>query len=128
MLNIVRTHLGSTILIGATVALSIGTSATAFAQPGSSFQSRGEREADGVPAVPSLLSRTKHPPEVYREWNGFAPGYAWYPYDGSNHWVRYDRIALDRAPGPHKAGTTRNRIADTTASAASIAAVMTERV
>jgi hypothetical protein len=98
MPNIVRINLARTILIGAALALSIGTSTTAFAQPGASFQSRGEREADGMPAVPSLLSRTKHPPEVYREWNGFAPGYAWYPYDGYDHWVRYDKMAP--RPGP----------------------------
>jgi hypothetical protein len=94
MPNLVRANLARTMLIGATLALSIGTSTTAFAQPGSSFQTRGEREADGWPAVPSANSRTKHPPEAYREWDGYsAPGFAWYPYGGYDHWVRYDRLA-----------------------------------
>ena len=70
MANLVRTNLRRTILIGATLALSIGTSMTAFAQPGASFQTRSNREADGVPGVPSVLSRTKLPPEAYREWDG----------------------------------------------------------
>ena len=95
MANLVRTNLRRTILIGATLALSIGTSMTAFAQPGASFQTRSNREADGVPGVPSVLSRTKLPPEAYREWDGFSPpGYGWYPYDGFNHWIRYDRINI----------------------------------
>ena len=99
MPNMVRTDLGRTILIGAILALSIGTSTTAFAQPGASFQTRGEREADGMPAVPSTHTRTVHPPEAYREWDGFGPpGYAWYPYDGYDHYLRYDRIAP--RPGP----------------------------
>ena len=93
MPNLVRTLLGGTVLIGATLTLSIVTSTMALAQPGSTFQTRSQREADGVPAIPSVLSRTVHPPETYREWNGFAPGYAWYPYDGHDHWVRYDKIA-----------------------------------
>jgi hypothetical protein len=94
MANIVRTNLARTILIGATLALSIGTSMTAFAQPGASFQTRSNREADGVAAVPPVHSRTKYPPEAYQEWDGFTPpGYGWYPYDGYHHWVRYDRIA-----------------------------------
>src|SRR5215475_2409638 len=93
MPNIVRINLGGTVLIGATLMLSIVTATMAFAQPGSSFQTRSQREADGVRGVPSVLSRTVHEPEVYREWDGFAPGYAWYPYDGSDHWIRYDKIA-----------------------------------
>ena len=94
MPNIVRTNLGSTILIAATLVLSIGTSTTALAQPGATFQTRTQREADGVAAVPPVYSRTKYPPEVYREWNGFTPpGYAWYPYGGYDHCVRYDRFA-----------------------------------
>ena len=94
MANIVRTNLARTILIGATLALSMGTSTTALAQPGATFQTRTQREADGVAAVPPVYSRTKYPPEVYREWNGFTPpGYAWYPYGGYDHWVRYDRFA-----------------------------------
>jgi hypothetical protein len=44
MANLVRTNLRRTILIGATLALSIGTSMTAFAQPGASFQTRSNRE------------------------------------------------------------------------------------
>jgi hypothetical protein len=93
MPNIARTSLGRTLLIGATVALSIGTSAAAFAQPGSSFQTRGQRESDGDPAVPTAHSRVVNPPEAYREWNGVSPpGYAWYPYGGSYHYLRYDRL------------------------------------
>jgi hypothetical protein len=111
MPNIVRTNIGRTILIGATLALSMGTSTAAFAQPGASFQTRSQREADGLRGVPSVLSRTKHEPEVYREWDGFAPGYAWYPYDGSNHWVRYDRIA----PRPGRQTPERWNYADSAA-------------
>src|ERR1700739_1329742 len=93
MPNIVSTNLGRTLLIGAIVALSIASSATAFAQPGSSFQTRGQRESDGDPAVPTAHSRVVNPPEAYREWNGASPpGYAWSPYGGSYHYLRYDRL------------------------------------
>jgi opacity protein-like surface antigen len=99
MPNIVRANLGRIILIGATLALSIGASTAAFAQPGSSFQTRGERESDGNPALPSTYSITKHPPEAYQEWDGRTPpGYAWYPYGGSDHHVRYDQ--LNPRPSP----------------------------
>src|SRR5215831_6980793 len=112
MANLVRTNLRRTILIGATLALSIGTSMMAFAQPGASFQTRSNREADGVPGVPSVLSRTKLPPEAYREWDGFSPpGYGWYPYDGFNHWVRYDRIN----PRPDRQTPERWNYADSAA-------------
>jgi hypothetical protein len=99
MPNIMKANLGTTILIGAILALSIGTSTAAFAQPGASFQTRGERESDGNPAVPSTFSTTKHPPEAYKEWDGRTPpGYAWYPYGGYDHNVRYDKLVPRPSP------------------------------
>jgi hypothetical protein len=85
-----------TLLIGAIVALSVGTATTAVAQPGSSFQTRGERESAGKTAVPSPYSRSLHPPEAYGEWYGspgrfVVPGYGWYAY-GGYPWVGYPRF------------------------------------
>src|SRR5215813_6340982 len=117
MASLVRTNLRRNILIGATLALSIGTSMTAFAQPGASFQTRSQREADGLPAVPSLYSRTKHPPEAYREWDGFSPpGFAWYRMGAPT--IGFDTIDLpfDRAARPPNVGITRDRVANTAAS------------
>ena len=117
MANLVRTNLRRTILIGATLALSIGTSMMAFAQPGASFQTRSQREADGLPAVPSLYSRTKlRPKHTENGTDSVRPGSPGTRMGAPT--IGFDTIDLpfDRAARPPNVGSTRDRVANTAAS------------
>jgi len=89
--RMMRSNLGSTLLIGASLALSVGMPTMALAQPGSSFQTRGEREWEGKTAVPSPYGRSFHSPEAYGERYGLTGRYGGYAY-GGRPWVRYHRF------------------------------------